>query len=1254
MKLIRKITLALALVCTSVATFAQFATDYSIKPYLPNDGGILTKLSPNGEWGIIVLGSSQNGGTATPKIFDMETGEAFEVKYGNYVFGVSDVSDDGNIVVGSLSGRPAAYNRSSNKVTIFPLRNLWQSGNLSNVTPDGKWAVGSYNGYTGQIDDEDELNHDYYYSTLFVNVETGDTIYTPGLPQRDMAHLDQHAMVFDDITPDGRYLVGRMSWYIIQPNSGFTFIYDTQQHTYKVIGFTEHANRDWEPEKENLYNLCDGSLSPDGHWLAGMAYMTFPQENSDFPRELGVPYRYDLRSGKLEIFDQEDVNIEGCVIDNAGTIIANPNNGSPLRDFRIFYMDRYWINLSQICKQYYGFNFREKTGFERTGSIVGISGDGSRIVSFVDPLGESYAFDFQKPIEDICSQIDLLDNYTISPVDGSVFALLSSVEINFGRAVQVLGTGRNVHLYKADGTKVADGLTAGNQGLQLKAGSTTTVSAVFRTRELAEGEKYYVTIDAGAIAIADDAERVNKEIRVNYVGRRSGPVSFVDAIPQAHSQLRQFDATSYILLSFDSPVQQTDQAKAYVQRVEDNAIVGDLTLVDGSSDSTRNKLLLYPASTIYLYDSLEYKVVLEAGSLSDYSGSDKSYNERIEVTYLGGYVREVGSESVLFSDDFTSPSFSYANWLRYEGDHNKPLASMQNNGFDADNFPWQFGMSDNESYNSLFAGSHSLYAPSGRSDDWMMTPQVLMPDDGKVILSFDAQGYMLNKKDSLKIYVFEEEFELSYLNDAWMKDVRERAELLDVVVPSAGESQETTDNEWTHYSYDLSKWLGKNIYVAFANQNYNQSALFIDNVRIERELLYTFGFSNANRVVDQDDIVIAGQFTVRTPEPVSSISLVLRDDKGDEVSTVSWPSVSGNIKDRPIPFSFSKPLPLKKGSENAYTIEVNLGDLQDVFRGTIADLTFEPTKRVVLEEMTGVTCQNCPLGILSIEKCKKAYGDRFIPISLHVYMNDPFASGMEPYAQFLGLNAAPSARINRLPKVYSPMHVAGDYYDTYPDDPVWYDVVSSELSKMTIADIDLKAVLSEDAKTVNYTADLRYALDATNQQLSLFVVILENGISFLQKNSYGMVESPVLGEWGAGGMYSAQYSKVMHDDIARLAVGQSFSGTLGLFPSTLEAGKVYSTQFSTAWPSSIASPDNASVVAMLIDSQSGQVVNAIRVQPTVGGDASAVADVEQAAPASADVYTLSGVRVMHGASGKNLNQLPAGIYVVGGKKVVVK
>ena len=151
-----------------------------------------------------------------------------------------------------------------------------------------------------------------------------------------------------------------------------------------------------------------------------------------------------------------------------------------------------------------------------------------------------------------------------------------------------------------------------------------------------------------------------------------------------------------------------------------------------------------------------------------------------------------------------------------------------------------------------------------------------------------------------------------------------------------------------------------------------------------------------------------------------------------------------------------------------------------------------------------------------------------------------------------------------------------------------------------------------------------------------------------------MVESPVLGEWGAGGMYSAQYSKVMHDDIARLAVGQSFSGTLGLFPSTLEAGKVYSTQFSTAWPSSIASPDNASVVAMLIDSQSGPVVNAIRVQPTVGGDASAVADVEQAAPASADVYTLSGVRVMHGASGKNLNQLPAGIYVVGGKKVVVK
>lgn len=1242
------LTVLAACVLSLTHVWAQDAS-YRLHKYNSNDGGILTNITPNGEWSVINLGTTASGGNATSKLYKVDTEEVIPVTYSGREVHASAVSNDGNIVVGSFSGRPVALNRATNKLTVFPLRNLWQSGSLTAVTPDGKWAVGSYNGYNGKLSDNDDLSHDYYYSPLLVNLETGDTIATPGLPRLDMSHLDQHAMRFTDITPDGRYVVGEMSWYIMQPVAGFVFVYDTQDHTYRVVGFTEDDRRPWTPAIADLHHLEYPTLSPDGHWMTGMGYVAKAQEGSDFFREYGAPFRYDMQTGKFELLEVDDANVDGCVITNNGTIFANPNTGSPLRDFRILFQDKYWITMNQICRQAYGFSFPERSGYERSGTVTSVCGDGSRFISFPDPMGESYCFDFGRPVEEVCANIDLLENYSVLPAAGSVFSQISTIEVNFGRAIQVLGTGKNVHLYKADGTKVADGLTAGNQGLSLKTGSKSTVNAVFRTRALEDGVDYFVVIDAGAVAVSTDAERVNKEIRIAYKGRRNGPVQMTKVSPENHAQLRQIDAaSSYVLVSFDCPVKLTENASASLIRVEDGNRMATLTLNEGNTEATRNQVLLYPVSTVYLYDGMEYKVVIDSASVCDYAGSVVSYNQPIEISYHGTYIREVGSDAVLFSDDFNDPAASYANWLRFEGDHHKPLSSMEAWGFDTDNMPWSFGMSDDATYADCFAGSHSLYAPSAQSDDWMMTPQLLLPGDGKTVLEFDAQSYNPSKADVLKVYVFEEDFEISYLNEAWMEDVRLKSVLLDSITLSAGANQETTAGEWTRYRYDLSAWAGKNIYLAFVNQNYNQSAVFVDNVSVQRELLYTIGFANAGRVVGKNEIQLNGQFTVKTDQPVSSISLVLKDADGKEVSRTGWPSVSGNIKDRPIPFAFPQTLPLTIGRQNDYTIDVQLDELQDVYKGSILDLSFEPVKRVVLEEMTGVDCPNCPLGILSIEKCEKAFGEQFIPVSIHTYTGDPWMGNLEAYSQFLGLNAAPSARINRTAGTYYPfVSVGGEYKDTYPESPLWYDIVAQELSRLAPCDINLTAVQSENGKNIDFSTSLRYAVNADNQQLSLFVIVMENGLEYYQANNLGSLEMDILGPWGAGGINSGAYAyPVTHNDVVRSVIGQTFSGTIGLFPATVEADKTYTSNFSASFPQAIEKVENATAVAMLIDSQSGEVVNACRTrvlghQEYLDGIGLVEADLDEA-PA----YTLSGVRVAQPAR--------KGIYIMGGRKVVVK
>lgn len=1249
----RKLFLPTALLLATATVIAQEAPAYQIHRYEPTDGGIIWGINHTGDWGIVRVGSESAGGTATPKLFNAATDEAFEVYYGDRLINVSAVSSDGNIVVGSLGGRPIAYNRATDQLTNFPLRQKWSYGSLSSITPDGKWAVGSYSGYMGEFEDS-ELTGDYYFSPLLVNIETGDTLAVPGLPQLDMAHLDQHAISFTGITPDGRYAIGTMDWYIMQPVSGFVFVYDTQLHTYKVIGFDPNDHADWTPYFEYLHHIEGGTLSPDGHYLAGMAYITRPQEGSEFFNEYGVPYRYDMQTGEFKVFEEaESHNLDVGAVANDGTLFGNPDTGSPLRNFRILYNDRYWISFSQICQQYYGFNFQARTGYDYTGTVLGVSDDAKRICAFADPTGQSYIFDFGRPISEVCASINLLDNYSVNPEPGTSFALISNIEINFGRAVQILGNGSNVHLYKADGTLVYNGLS--NGGLVMKTGSRNTVVAAFRTRPLEKGTDYYVVIDAGAIAVNGDADRINSEIRIPYHGRDNKPVQLVRATPEDHSALRQIDnTTSYILLEFDTEVKTTESAMAYLERVEDGSLLSYMTVSAGTQESTRNQLLLLPSSTNYLYMGEDYRLVLEAGSVSDYSANASSLNERIELTYHGSYIREVTSETIMFADDFNNPNACLTTWLRYEGDHLSPSNTMQAWGFDTNNNPWNYTLHDEEGSSDYFAGSHSLYNPAGTSDDWMLTPQIAVPLEGKTVLEFDAQSYDPRKQDYLTLRIYENRSVLSYLNTAMMQDIRQQSVLLDSILLTPGANSEITAGEWTHYVYDLSAWAGKDIYIAFVNQNNNQSAIFVDNVIVQREVLYTIGFSNRDRVVAQTELSIAGQFTVMIDDAEGPASLTLRDAEGQQISRIEW--TEAPAKGNPIAFEFDKPLPLTIGIEVPYSIDVQVGEKSDTFTGTIADLAFEPVKRVVLEEMTGTTCINCPLGIVSIEHCQQAFGDRFIPISIHSYTGDNMGAGFMDYTTFLNIMGAPLARINRLPEVYSPMVRLGDefYYRDIEGESLWYDVVSRELDKLAPADLTLHATFSEDTKQISFTTDLCYAVSANNQQLSLFIVVLEDGIVSYQQNGFTNMMSETMADWCNGGPYS-QYVNYpfTHNDVVRAAIGQTYGGTIGLFPSSPVGGITYTANFSSATPAAVEDINQLSAVAMLIDTQSGEIINAAKAPVLKAGDQAIDTIQDDAEPQQTVLRSLSGAIIKRNATRNDLSQLPAGIYLLGNQRILV-
>lgn len=218
------------------------------------------------------------------------------------------------------------------------------------------------------------------------------------------------------------------------------------------------------------------------------------------------------------------------------------------------------------------------------------------------------------------------------------------------------------------------------------------------------GEKYTVEIPAGTVALTKNTDKQNDIITINYVGRENVPVKMQSAFPENNAEIARIDNTSNpVILTFDTNISVSDNAKASLVQLDGE---NEKTICSLSVLSNENQVALMPAASQYLYKGSQYKVVLEAGSLTDVSGSSKSANEQIVLNYTGTYERQIStSDATLFSDNFSTPDQSYKNFMRYEGDHNTPTAAMKKIGFDKDNTPWLFKAKDNNDSKNYFAAS---------------------------------------------------------------------------------------------------------------------------------------------------------------------------------------------------------------------------------------------------------------------------------------------------------------------------------------------------------------------------------------------------------------------------------------------------------------------------------------------------------------------------------------------------------------------
>lgn len=1146
----------LTLLATALVSRAE-AQDLTPDIINPNPGTdcVLQGMSDNGKWA--VYSSYKIDISANPFRFIEIGGNA------------RDISDDGLTVVGSNGGGPAVWKEATGWRAL-PVPKGARGGYATKVTPDGKYAVGTVG--LGGINSSDGCMWDL--TTLSI-------VELPGTPDEDRsAHtIDPNPFQnqFEAISADGRYIAGILAFSYVGWQTAY--VYDRETGTTRYIGYTKDEEGRFIPNDPYIhYTECE-DMSSDGHYVTGPVYLLKGEEYIS-------AYRYDVWNDTLEYYDtgiQPDA--WGFSVSNDGIVFLRKTAFSPYSEGYACY-DGFFYSFRDILNLEYGIDLA-RHNIDNTGVPVLSSANGREII-FINSPYTSYFVRFKEDIADICRRLKLLARWSVTPRDGSVMSALNRVRIDFSYPVELNdGANTGVELLDESGNVIGTPVSSGGVIAQ-----DNSLLVSFRSRIMEPGKSYSVRIAGDVCHVKELPSKTNEEIILTYTGRKEGPVKPVRTVPEEGAHLSSLDLNENpVLITFDADISLNthigETVKVYIDDNPDPVAY----LYSGLYD--RRTLALFPADKLNLYSGSDYRIAVPAGLVTDLSGYGAS--EEMKISYTGNFTPQLGDDKYIFR----STCDNWDNFLFYEGDHGTPVQEYEAMGFTADNTPW-WVVRDNENSTDMAFASHSCYTDRRAADDWVVTRQIYVPDE-TTCLEFDGQSYRRNKTDILTVYVFPYDMTLNTLTGLTVDMIRETGDKVfeERLLPGATESG--IDGEWTHYTVSLEKYTGRNVYIAFVNNNTNQSLVMIDNVEVIRRPDSFITLTSPRNVVAQEEIDIKGLLSIEREEGVTgTVGLTLVDGEGNSVSSATYSGLTLK-KGETLAFAFPEKLSLSRGKENQFRIDYTLGDgHEDSYGSSIRNLTFEPAKRVVMEEFTGRDCQFCPQGHAMTEMLTEMFPSSFIPVCLYCYNeSDPKGFSVLNYWRFLGMTAAPSARINRRPTsmALSYSEATGRYFYTASQLPegaenLWFDEVVAELAEPAYIGVSVDDCSEAGSGKLMYSAEIRSALDIDNQNLRIFGVLLENGLIDYQSNGMYETTDPLLGEWGKGGSKASPLVYSLFDHAAKATWGVSYSGTGNLLPVSLEADATYTVDMEMDLPESVENIENCDFVVMVIDGNTGRIINA--------------------------------------------------------------
>lgn len=246
-------------------------------------------------------------------------------------------------------------------------------------------------------------------------------------------------------------------------------------------------------------------------------------------------------------------------------------------------------------------------------------------------------------------------------------------------------------------------------------------------------------------------------------------------------------------------------------------------------------------------------------------------------------------------------------------------------------------------------------------------------------------------------------------------------------------------------------------------------------------------------------------------------------------------------------------------------------------------------RKIVMEEFTGTWCGWCPRGMAGIECLQRDYPNDFIAIAVHG--GDTFED--QTYAPIINSVAGfPSALINRTVE-------ADPYYGlTYGDNYGIKDLVEQAKTLPTEAQIGLSSKLSADNKEIEVTSYSKFNISISDASAYVVsYVLLEDKLVGSQTNYYAksMASQTGITEAELSEELLTYYNKsdrfiATYNDVAR-GIYDAW-GIEGSMSGEIQKGKAKSHTYTITVPSTVKKTENLSIVVLLMDAYSGEVIAA--------------------------------------------------------------